>query len=152
MRTKMQSIELASRINNKSIKQRLFAEIIDAFHESDVPQEDASPAVITKTKQLGNNDSSVGDFDGSVVDIDTGITNDRGLTRYPILDGFWLQGDFVIFFTLDVEKNDIYRELFQFAQSQLKVKFVERICSRKSFDSWSLALDAQRKYISLLKR
>jgi hypothetical protein len=49
------------------------------------------------------------------VDVDTGIMNDRGMTRFPILDGFWLQSDYVIFFTLDVVKNEIFIELFQFA-------------------------------------
>ena len=81
-------------------------------------------------------------------DINTAIIEASGDTRFPVLDGFWMQGDLLAFLTFDVEHNNIYVEVVQFAGQELRPRLLRRLCTRGSFDSWDCAIDEQRKYIS----
>ena len=47
-----------------------------------------------------------------IEDFDTGILNDASITRFPIMEGFWLHSNHILFFTLDVAKNDVMIEVF----------------------------------------
>lgn len=63
------------------------------------------------------------------------------MTNFPILDGFWMQNDYLAFFTLDFEHNDIYMEVFSLEKNVLSNKFRVKIASRNKADSWHLAVD-----------
>ena len=63
------------------------------------------------------------------------------MTDFSILDGFWMQGDYLAFFTLDFKKNDIYMEVFGLEKNVLNKKFKKKIAARGAADSWHLDVD-----------
>ena len=81
-------------------------------------------------------------------DVDTGIQTSSSFTRFPIMEGFMVHGDHIVFLTLDVGKNNIMLEVFQFVQKRIKSKGFLKLCKRKKYDSWNAVLDPQRKNIS----
>ena len=50
-------------------------------------------------------------------EIDTGTLSDESSTYFSIMDGFLSHEDYIVFLTLDVSANEIYVEVFQFANS-----------------------------------
>lgn len=142
---------MATRKKSNRHQNRLFAEIIDGFMdtfepvagEAQNPNEESQDSAFKDQDDFAFNDENVEDFD-------TNIMDDVGNTHFPIIDGFWIQGDFLAFLTLDVIKNDIYIECFQFINKAIKSKFRQKLCPRKKYDSWTCVVDENRRLLSFI--
>jgi hypothetical protein len=82
-------------------------------------------------------------------DFATGVIQSFGQTQYTIIEGFWMQNDYLAFLTLDVTVNEINLELFRFKNQEIKFVARQALFSRDRADSWNAAVDKDRKFISL---
>jgi hypothetical protein len=53
-----------------------------------------------------------------------------------------------VFLTLDVVRNYIMLEVFQFFQKRIRPRGILELCKRDNYDTWNAVLDPQRKNIS----
>jgi len=60
-----------------------------------------------------------------------------------------MQDDYLAFLTLDVKKNNVNLEIFNFKNFELKPLAHRTLLSRKKADSWNSAVDFDRKYICI---
>ena len=79
-----------------------------------------------------------------------GLMQRQARTQDHILEGFWMQGHFVVFLTTDDAKY-IYLEVFDFDNDDVK-SICERVflCDSNRFDRIEIKLNATREFIAVM--
>jgi len=79
--------------------------------------------------------------------VDTGLKSFQGKTQHPILKGFWIAGDMLLFLTLDCKESMIRIELFGFDDE--KPLFECELCKYEGYEKWDATIGPRRRFISL---
>lgn len=125
--------------------------MIENFFENDISlASESSSAPLLTLKPAGSpikferSSTKLAEKDG----LDTGIYKVADKTLNPILEGLWIQNDYLVFLTLNVDDDTINLEVFHYLDNALTRMHKCKLFSRNNADAWSVSFDAGRKFIA----
>jgi hypothetical protein len=77
----------------------------------------------------------------------TGLLKGSNQTSQTILESFWMNPEFVVFFTLD-EKNQVSIETFSYSEEIQEITVPIPLCELTSVESIEIKADPKRQLIS----